>query len=27
VFHPGALHDWHDVEEDTLLSVCLVRAG
>jgi quercetin dioxygenase-like cupin family protein len=27
VFHPGALHDWHDVEQDTLLSVCLVRAG
>jgi quercetin dioxygenase-like cupin family protein len=27
VFHPGALHDWHDVKEDTLLSVCLVRAG
>ena len=27
VFHPGARHDWHDVEEDTLLSVCLVRAG
>jgi quercetin dioxygenase-like cupin family protein len=26
VFHPGALHDWHDVKEDTLLSVCLVRA-
>jgi quercetin dioxygenase-like cupin family protein len=27
VFHPGSLHDWHDVEETTLLSVCLVRAG
>jgi quercetin dioxygenase-like cupin family protein len=26
VFHPGSLHDWHDIEEDTLLSVCLVRA-
>lgn len=25
VFMPGALHDWHDIEEDTLLSVCLVR--
>ena len=25
VFLPGTLHDWHDVEEDTLLSVCLVR--
>lgn len=27
VFHPGSLHDWHDIEEDTLLSVCLVHAG
>jgi quercetin dioxygenase-like cupin family protein len=27
VFHPGALHDWHDIESDTLLSVCLVRSG
>jgi quercetin dioxygenase-like cupin family protein len=27
VFHPGSLHDWHDVEEDTLLSVCLVRGA
>jgi quercetin dioxygenase-like cupin family protein len=27
VFHPGSLHDWHDIEENTLLSVCLVRAG
>ena len=25
IFLPGTLHDWHDVEEDTLLSVCLVR--
>lgn len=25
VFLPGTLHDWHDIEEDTLLSVCLVR--
>lgn len=25
VFFPGSLHDWHDIEEDTLLSVCLVR--
>jgi quercetin dioxygenase-like cupin family protein len=25
VFQPGTLHDWHDVEEHTLLSVCLVR--
>jgi quercetin dioxygenase-like cupin family protein len=25
VFLPGTLHDWHDVEKDTLLSVCLVR--
>ena len=27
VFHPDALHDWHDVEQTTLLSVCLVRSG
>jgi quercetin dioxygenase-like cupin family protein len=25
VFLPDTLHDWHDVDEDTLLSVCLVR--
>jgi quercetin dioxygenase-like cupin family protein len=25
VFLPGTLHDWRAVEEDTLLSVCLVR--
>lgn len=25
VFLPGTLHDWHDIEEDTLLAVCLVR--
>jgi quercetin dioxygenase-like cupin family protein len=25
VFLPGTLHDWHSIEEDTLLSVCLVR--
>lgn len=25
VFLPGTLHDWHGVQEDTLLSVCLVR--
>jgi quercetin dioxygenase-like cupin family protein len=25
VFLPGSLHDWHGVEEDTLLAVCLVR--
>lgn len=24
VFHPGALHDWHDVTEDTLLSVAIM---
>jgi hypothetical protein len=24
VFLPDTLHDWHDVEEDTLLAVCLV---
>ena len=27
VFLPGTLHDWHDVGEDTLLAVCIVRAG
>jgi hypothetical protein len=27
VFRPGALHAWHDVEQTTLFSVCLVRAG
>ncbi len=25
VFLPGTLHDWHGVEQHTLLSVCLVR--
>jgi quercetin dioxygenase-like cupin family protein len=25
VFLPNTLHDWHDVAEDTLLSVCLVK--
>jgi quercetin dioxygenase-like cupin family protein len=25
VFLPDTLHDWHEIEEDTLLSVCLVR--
>jgi quercetin dioxygenase-like cupin family protein len=25
VFLPGTLHDWHGVQEDTFLSVCLVR--
>lgn len=25
LFHPGSYHDWHDIEEDTLLSVCLVK--
>jgi quercetin dioxygenase-like cupin family protein len=24
VFLPGTRHDWHGVQEDTLLSVCLV---
>ncbi|HUG48008.1 MAG TPA: hypothetical protein VMP67_06305 [Candidatus Limnocylindria bacterium] len=24
VFLPNSLHDWHDISEDTLLSVCLV---
>lgn len=27
VFLPHTLHDWHDIEEDTLLSVCLVQQG
>lgn len=27
VFLPDTLHDWHDIEEDTLLSVCLVEQG
>lgn len=27
VFLPGTLHDWHDIEADTLLSVCIVRAS
>jgi quercetin dioxygenase-like cupin family protein len=25
VFLPNALHDWHDIEEDTLLAVCLAE--
>ncbi|MGH2776999.1 MAG: hypothetical protein ACRDJT_16425 [Actinomycetota bacterium] len=25
VFMPGSLHEWSDIQEDTLLSVCLVR--
>jgi quercetin dioxygenase-like cupin family protein len=25
VFQPGTLHEWTDIEEDTLLSVCLLR--
>jgi quercetin dioxygenase-like cupin family protein len=25
VFLPNTLHDWHAIEQDTLLSVCLVR--
>ncbi|GIU92976.1 MAG: hypothetical protein KatS3mg011_1882 [Acidimicrobiia bacterium] len=25
VFLPGTLHDWHEIEEDTLLAVCLVK--
>lgn len=25
VFMPGSLHEWRDIQEDTLLSVCLVR--
>jgi quercetin dioxygenase-like cupin family protein len=27
IFHPGSYHDWHSIEEDTLLSVCLVSTG
>jgi quercetin dioxygenase-like cupin family protein len=27
IFHPGSYHDWHDIEVDTLLSVCLVKQG
>jgi quercetin dioxygenase-like cupin family protein len=25
VFRPDTLHEWYDVAEDTLLSVCIVR--
>ncbi|MQA85860.1 MAG: hypothetical protein GEV03_14865 [Streptosporangiales bacterium] len=25
IFLPGTLHDWHAIEEDTVLSVCLVQ--
>jgi quercetin dioxygenase-like cupin family protein len=25
VFQPGTLHEWRDIDDDTLLSVCLVR--
>lgn len=25
LFHPGSLHEWTDITEDTLLSVCLVH--
>lgn len=25
IFMPDTLHDWHDIEEDTLLSVCIVE--
>lgn len=27
VFRPGSLHEWRDVEGDTLLAVCLVKQG
>lgn len=27
IFMPNTLHDWHDIEEDTLLSVCIVEQG
>ena len=26
VFEPGTMHDWHDITEDTVLSICLVPA-
>ena len=26
LFRPGARHTWHDVEAETLLSICLVSA-
>jgi quercetin dioxygenase-like cupin family protein len=26
LFQPGTHHTWHDVEEETLLSICLVSA-
>jgi quercetin dioxygenase-like cupin family protein len=26
VFHPGTLHEWDAVTDDTVLSVCLVRS-
>ncbi len=26
IFLPNSLHDWHDISQDTLLSVCLVDA-
>lgn len=25
VFLPNTLHEWHDITEDTLLSVCLIK--
>ena len=25
IFHPGSYHEWSDIEEGTLLSVCLVK--
>jgi quercetin dioxygenase-like cupin family protein len=27
VFLPGSLHEWKDILEDTLLTVCLVKQG
>ena len=27
LFQPGARHTWHDVEEETLLSICLVSGS
>ena len=26
IFEPGTTHDWHDITEDTLLAICLVKA-
>jgi quercetin dioxygenase-like cupin family protein len=26
IFEPGTTHDWHDLAEDTLLAICLVKS-